>query len=245
MTASIHIGEYKLPFLRYQANVATGDLVLFIHGLGEVGPSSGAYLNRVLGPSSFAKHASQGYEYPFDIVAPQLAFWNHKDVKSLISHLAAKYSYKRIFITGLSGGGEVTWKMLSEDFTDIELKGIAPVSGHWKAGISIACSLRDKPVYSYHNRGDRTIPLASEQSLIDALKNCAGRTSSIEQFIYETSTHDAWTEAYKKGGSLEKIVLGIFSDAVPVKDPIADNYFDGEYVIFTTQTGKTLKIKPV
>lgn len=245
MKISSHILEHKLPFMLFEHEPnARRNLVISVHGAGEVGPSDGSALSRILNPSTFAKHAAT-YEFDFDIAAPQIMFWNHKDLTSFVNFMGIKYGYKKVFITGLSGGGEVTWKQLQESFTNIELVGIAPVAAHWKDGVGIACSLKDVPVFCYHNTGDPTIPYQNEVKLIDSIKLCSNRNYYPIMTPYTSNSHDAWTQAYKVGGDLHNRIRKIFGAVQPIEDQVVDSFYDGINLVFKTQSGKVVRVAPM
>jgi predicted peptidase len=244
MQISSHIQEHKLPFMLFEhLPNARKNLVISVHGKGEVGPSDGSALSRILSPNTFAKHAAT-YEFDFDIAAPQILYWNHKDLTSFVNFMGLKYGYKKVFITGLSGGGEVTWKQLQESFTGIELVGIAPVAAHWKEGIPIACSLKSVPTFCYHNTGDPTIPYANEVKLIDAIRACGPRDYYPVMTSYQSNSHDAWTAAYKVDGDLHNRIRKIFGAQVPIKDNVIECFHDGTNLVFKTQSGKTHFVAP-
>jgi predicted esterase len=245
MKISRHIGEHKFPFMHYETEVPNKNLVVVIHGLGEVGPSDGSTLTKTEQPNTYAKHASKGTEFPFNIVAPQLSGWNPVDMVNFVNHMARKYGYTKVFITGLSGGGELTWKMLDPVFTFIpEIVGIAPVAGKWREGVAKACTLRDIPIYVWHNIGDSIMPWSRERGgeelLVDALMKCTRKVYPITEII-PSSSHDAWTAAYAVGGKLQKFIEGLFGTPEVIKDEVISSYYDGVNLVFETKSGKIIK----
>lgn len=249
MKITKHIGEHKLPFMLYESMNKTTNILVFIHGLGETGPSDGTQLSEVEyhGPP---RHAAGGYEYPFDVVAPQLAVWKYEDVVDLINVLSFRYGYKKVFITGLSAGGELSWKSLQGKFRDIELVGIAPISAKWYDGLNLACSLADVPIDPWHNYNDPVMPYdrggRGEKYLIQAINNCPGRVNKIKfDHIYPGDSHDAWTNAYRIGSTLEDFINKSFGEYVPTpNEPITQMEFspDAGQIIFKTLGGRTLTL---
>jgi predicted peptidase len=245
MKISKSIGD-KFPYMHYQSETPNKNLVIVIHGLGEVGSADGSSLSRVEQPNTYAKHASNGVEFPFNIIAPQLAGWNPVDMVTFINQVSKKHGYTKVFITGLSGGGEITWKMLDPAYTFIpEIAGIAPVSGKWREGIAKACTLRDVPIYAWHNIGDTIMPWSKERGgeelLIDALMKCTNRKIKPITEIMASSSHDAWTKAYEVGGKLQKFIEGLFGNPEVIKDDVISSYYDGVNLVFETKSGKVIK----
>lgn len=241
MKISKHVGENKLPFMHYETESPSKNLVVVVHGLGEVGPSDGSSLYKVESINTYARHATKGIQFPFNIAAPQLAAWTPLDLVNFVNHMAKKYGYTKVFITGLSGGGEITWKMLDPIFAFApEIVGIAPVSGKWREGVVKACSLRDIPIYVWHHSGDTIMPWsklrAGEEQLVEALNKCQRKNYPLTE-ILPGSDHDAWTEAYQPGGKLQKFIENLFGTPVPIKDMVKSIYYDGEKMIFETESG--------
>ena len=93
MKISKSIGD-KFPYMHYQSETPNKNLVVVVHGLGEVGPADGSALSKVEQPNTYAKHASKGVEFPFNIIAPVavkshgrcLIRHIHSSRKSLVSH---------------------------------------------------------------------------------------------------------------------------------------------------------------
>lgn len=252
MKITKHVGEHKLPFMLYTGG--SNNLVMCLHGIGEKGPSNGSELHEVE-VHGFPKHARAGYEYQFDVCAPQLYSLRWEDVVDLCNTLAVKYSYQKVFITGLSSGGELTWKCLQGDFKNIKLVGIAPVSSKWYEGTELACSLPDIPIDVWHNKDDGKMPHnrgpKSEKVLMDLINACPGRKNKLSfEHIFAGDSHDAWTNAYRTGSPLEAFIFNCFGGVSEVITTPNESVTKIEYspdagqIIFETITGRKLTIKP-
>jgi predicted peptidase len=164
-------------------------LLLFLHGAGERGNN----LNDVKknGPP---KLIEDGKDFPFIIVSPQCppdSRWNTKALIVLIDDLIAKHRIdtNKIYVTGLSMGGNGTWRLATE-IAD-RLAAIIPICG-WSDVFDV-CSIGNLPVWAFHGAKDFIVPVSSSQVLIDRLKFCKGNAKLT---IYPEADHDSWTETY-------------------------------------------------
>lgn len=164
-------------------------LLLFLHGASERG--NDLNLVKKHGPT---KLIEQGKEFPFIVVSPQCPAnkrWNTKVLISLIDEIIEKYKIdeNKIYVTGLSMGGNGTWR-LAVEITD-RLAAIIPICG-WEDPFEI-CSIDKLPVWTFHGAKDLVVPLNSTQILVNRLKFCIG---NAELKIYPDAGHDSWTETY-------------------------------------------------
>ncbi|HTO94351.1 MAG TPA: PHB depolymerase family esterase, partial [Bacteroidota bacterium] len=102
-------------------------LVLFLHGAGERGTR--VELVKRHGPP---KLAAAGRQFPFILVSPQCPedeYWSVPVLKALLDRILATYRVdrSRIYLTGLSMGGNGTWRMAMA-YPDL-FAAIAPICG--------------------------------------------------------------------------------------------------------------------
>ncbi|NMB81308.1 MAG: phospholipase, partial [Ignavibacteria bacterium] len=102
-------------------------LLLFLHGAGERGDDLS--LVKKLGPP---KMIAEGKEFPFVVVSPQCPVnkrWDTKVLIALIDEIVAKYKIDedRIYVTGLSMGGNGTWRLATE--IPDRLAAVIPICG--------------------------------------------------------------------------------------------------------------------
>jgi len=125
----------KLPS-DYNATTTKYPLLVFLHGTGESGNMDGSQLSRIYNsagaggpayfiarnnfPESFA-HPVTGVAYKFIILSPQAPGWSTSanGLKCLINDMVAKYRVdtNRIYITGLSAGGQGVMDYVSHNNT--------------------------------------------------------------------------------------------------------------------------------
>ena len=164
-------------------------LVLFLHGAGERGSNIDSVKRH--GPP---KLVDQGKNFPFILVSPQCPSdetWSVRVLKSLLDDIRTRYSIdpSRIYVTGLSMGGFGTWK-LAMAYPD-QFAAIAPICG---GGDTSAVSvLKNTPVWAFHGKQDKVVPIERSESLVKALKDCGG---NVRFTVYPDVGHDSWTDTY-------------------------------------------------
>lgn len=189
----IYKEEVQLNYLLYlplnYSETGNYPLLLFLHGAGERG--NDLSLVKKNGPP---KLIEEGKDLPFVVVSPQCPAdkrWNTKALIALIDEIISRYriDQNRIYVTGLSMGGNGTWKLATE-IAD-RLAAIIPICG-WGDPFDI-CSIGNLPVWAFHGAKDLIVPLENSQALVDRLKYCNGNAQIT---VYPEAGHDSWTETY-------------------------------------------------
>lgn len=164
-------------------------LLIFLHGAGERGKD----LEKVKlhGPP---KLIESGTSFPFIVLSPQCpegTWWEVDRLIQLFETIIQKYyiDHERIYLTGLSMGGFGTWAWAIEQ--PETFAAIAPICGG--GDTSRVCVLKDLPVWVFHGRKDKVVPVERSESMVKALKECDGK---VKLTIYPEATHDSWTETY-------------------------------------------------
>jgi predicted peptidase len=183
-------------------------LVLFLHGAHARGDD----INRVkdLGPPMLVE---RGKDFPFILVSPQCPDgkrWNSLELSALLDEIENKYRVdkNRIYVTGLSLGGEGTWALAIAE--PDRFAAIAPVCGRSSSFYLDACSIKHLPIWVFHGAKDNVVSPSESQRIVDALKLCG---SNVIYTLYPETDHNAWTETYNNeelykwllNQSLEKI----------------------------------------
>jgi predicted peptidase len=164
-------------------------LLLFMHGIGE----RGADLNKVKahGPP---KLIEAGKPFPFVVVSPHCPdnqWWEPVSLSALLDEVVEKYKIDkdRVYVTGLSMGGFGTWSLAA--YSPQRFAAIVPICGGGDA--AAAKKLVHLPVWAFHGAKDKTVPIALDQKMVDALKQAGG---SVKFTVYPNGGHDVWTETY-------------------------------------------------
>lgn len=187
-------------------------VILFLHGMGELGDGSATQLPKVLvnGPPKLinqgnfpASFTVGGQTFSFIVISPQFINWpSPTDISSIIDYLVQHYRIdeNRIYLTGLSMGGGATWEYAGDNSVYASrLAAIIPVCGAswpepYRANMIAGASL---PVWATHNNGDGTVPVSYTNDYITNIQN-APIPSSVppKKSIFNASGHDAWSKTY-------------------------------------------------
>lgn len=163
-------------------------LILFLHGSGERGLDLD--LVRKHGPHRYW----EGKASPFLIVAPQCdpgSWWTPAALDDLLDEVEVKLRVDRdrIYLTGLSMGGFGAWTLASTH--PERFAAVVPICGGGDPGD--VAGLAHKPIWVFHGGKDPTVPLASSQEMVDALRRSGGEPRFT---VYPEAGHDSWTQAY-------------------------------------------------
>ena len=166
-------------------------LVLFLHGAGERGDD----LNFVKrhGPP---KLVEQGKDFPFILISPQCPLgqrWDALELSTLLDEVEKIYRVdeNRVYVTGLSMGGEGTWKLIMAE--PDRFAAAAPVCGRTGSSYLDACKLKNLPIWIFHGAMDDVVSLDESVRMVKALEKCG---NDVKFTVYPKANHNAWTETY-------------------------------------------------
>jgi predicted peptidase len=161
-------------------------LVIFLHGIGEIGTNVNELKN--VGLPKVVKGKQ------FVMLAPQCTanWWNSDVLQKFLNQVKTLYNIdiNRIYLTGLSMGGYGAWDWSEHQPT--QFAAVVPICGGGTT--SLACSLKNKPVWAFHNANDPTVNVKNSRDMVKAIKACGGKL--IKYTENSTGGHDAWTKAY-------------------------------------------------
>lgn len=210
--------EYLPP--DYATNTSrTYPVLIFLHGLGEMGNGSAADLEKVKanGPPKLIKNGStmcfnvNGTDECFIVISPQLSpsvgGWWPSLLQSFFNEiLTGSKNYRidktRVYLTGLSLGGEGVYMGIGQT-TDV-FAAAAVVAGFDNvSGCTI--SARKIPVWGFHGTSDATIPYATGLAQFNAIANCTSPAPAAELkwTSYPNVGHNAWDKAYTTDHSVQ------------------------------------------
>jgi predicted peptidase len=173
----------------YDALERNWPLLLFLHGKGESGDM--IELVKKHGPPMLIGH---GTKFPFIVISPQCPEehrWSIEVLDMVLTEMLEQYRVDtdRIYVTGLSMGGEATWK-LAIAYPD-RFAAIVPICG-W-TDPQFAPVIKKLPVWVFHGAKDDVVPLSESEDMVNALK---GLGSPVKFTVYPEANHDSWTETY-------------------------------------------------
>lgn len=171
-------------------------IVVFLHGAGEKGNDNQKQINnRANGAMVFAEQKSN----PCIFIAPQCpagnASWaspqQRQHVPLIVKTVCKEYRVdeNRIYITGLSLGGNGTWVQLA-DSPNLYAAAI-PICG-WGAGKYEG--FKNVPIWAFHAADDPTVKVNGTD---DAMKGVRAAGGNPIYTRYEKGGHASWVEAYK------------------------------------------------
>lgn len=182
-------------------------LLLFMHGMGDRGDN--VY---ILAKASPFKMIREKGPLPFVIVAPLLSgspdFFSFpgKYLEGVLDEVSKKYRIdeKRVYLTGLSLGGEAAFRFALEH--PEKIAAIASLSGvlalhvpeFYKTevqelnGIPLS-RLREVPAWQLHSANDTIVPLFLGQKLVD---DFARAGVNVRFTVIPDHDHDIWSDTY-------------------------------------------------
>lgn len=189
-----HRGRVRIRYLLYLPEAAAGrsqplPLVLFLHGAGERGSDIDAVKRH--GPPELVE---QGKKFPFILVSPlcpEGEAWSVPLLHALLDKIRASHRVdpSRLYLTGLSMGGNGVWRLAMA--IPEQVAALVPVCG-W-GDVSRVGLLKDIPVWVFHGKKDRVVPVERSEEMVRALKECGG---NVRFTTYPEAGHDSWTETY-------------------------------------------------
>ncbi len=205
-----NIGGYQqaLPAL-YDSTTKRYPLLVFIHGIGELGDGSTQLYNaanvgvaRLIKDKKFpANFVVNNKNYSFIVISPQIKKWDYttvaKDVNDMITFAIKKYRIDttRIYVSGLSMGGGYTWDYAGTYASRIA--AIAPICGASGPNDTKVKTIANAklPVWAFHNDDDGTVRFQQFKRLGKQDQCTAIPPMKAKLTLWPTGGHDAWTKA--------------------------------------------------
>jgi predicted peptidase len=192
---------------RYNERSDSFPLILFLHGLGQMGNGSSDLhyitfdgIGRLIHNGNFpVSFASGGRLFSFIVVSPQSNRTPiESDVKELLDHMTRTYRIdrSRVYLSGLSMGARVvtlTAAAYAEEFAAIvPIAGVAVGAGMQNTCKAIAEA--GLPVWELHNLDDPMAPVAQAQQFISGITGFNPRVKP-RFTVFDVYGHDAWITA--------------------------------------------------
>jgi len=191
-------------------------LIIFLHGIGEMGDGSQKSLQKVADnaipkliankqfPANFK--SPSGGTYQFVVLSPQFRGWPMPlDINVMINYALKHYKVDptRVYICGLSMGGGGDWDYSSS--YGKRVTAVVPICGasypSKQKGQAIAGD--NLAVWAFHNNSDPKVPSWYSVDYVRYINN-ANPKIKAKLTIFPVSGHDAWTKAtdphYRENG---------------------------------------------
>jgi predicted peptidase len=198
-------GFYKALPARYDSTDKKYPLLIFIHGIGELGNGT-TDLSKVLA-NAVPKLLSQkkfppqfsvgGQNYSFIVISPQFKAWPQpSDINDMVNWAVKnlRIDSSRIYVAGLSMGGGSTW-----DYGIAYANRIAamvPICGaSWPSKDQCGnIAKANLPVWAFHNQDDGTVGVDATVTTVNNI-NSFNPPTPAKKTIWPSGGHDAWSKA--------------------------------------------------
>lgn len=211
-TSAAAYGYYVYLPGGYSSTTAEYPVLIFLHGQGQRGDGTST-LNKVLdlGIPKLIKDGNWHPTHPMIVVSPQYPTdgpgnvnnWGggtSSRIKGFIEHVMATYRVnpKRIYLTGLSHGGNGVFDYLAQQVdTNNYLAAAAPVAC-W--GASSVDESRHTPIWVFVGANDGQNATTSKNFVMNYNAQTPAPTYRAKLTVYPGAGHDVWTRTYGLSG---------------------------------------------
>lgn len=188
-------------------------LLLFSHGIGECGDGSSTSLEKVwknglpklIQEQKFPKSFTvNGEQFSFIVISPQYSkTWvNGSDLDVFVKYVLDKYrvDVSRIYFTGLSMGGGVTWNYATAKAEyAAKLAAVVPVCGSNTPSVEKAQLLASQnlPIWALHNNDDKVVHVNNSINYVKWFNEYTPTPKPLARLtVFPSGGHDAWTKSY-------------------------------------------------
>jgi predicted peptidase len=202
---SIIGGYYEGLPVRYDSSSNEYPLLVFLHGIGELGNGSTDLpkmvktgIPRLLSKKQFPPSFNvNGEHFSFIVLSPQFQKRpDHADVNTFIEFALKEYriDVSRIYITGLSMGGGVTWEYGA--MCPGKVAAIVPMcGGSWPDPKLIGpMAANNLPVWAFHNADDKVVSVNATTGFVNGI-NALNPEVKARMTVWPNGGHDVWTKA--------------------------------------------------
>jgi predicted esterase len=165
-------------------------LVLFLHGAGD---GDTPELLRKWGPP---KEVKNGRDFPFIMAAPRSEpgpwmWWYAPRVAEFLDEMEKTYRVDkdRVYVTGLSMGGNGAWRM-AQEYPE-RIAAIAPFCG--RGEVALAPRMKNVPVWAFHGEKDTDSPVEWSRDMVAALEATGAKPKLT---VFPDKAHQCWDDVY-------------------------------------------------
>lgn len=170
--------------------------IIFLHGSGERGLGTETDIQKVKKaglPKNLSKNLS------FIVICPQTNKWSWKgDVIPFVKEVlqvSMSIDQDRVYLTGLSMGGEGTWQAASDPLNSPNLfAAIAPICGRANREEGKTVGTRQIPTWAFHGDRDTAIEIEGD---INPILGYRSVNKALRITVYEDIGHNCWDRAYR------------------------------------------------
>jgi predicted peptidase len=185
----------------YEKSPVNYPTLVFLHGIGECGNSAkdAASLELVLvhGPPHMVDIGEWDPPCPMIVASPQTLVeeWQPEKVDEFIRYITDNYpvNEKRIYITGLSMGGDGVFSYISKMGEKSLVAAAVAICGE---GDAEAAENAAVPIWIFHGELDEDVPLQTAKDMVEGFI----RAPEVKLTVYPDIEHGAWSETYSSEG---------------------------------------------
>lgn len=215
-------GFYEYLPVNYSSSTTNFPLIIYCSGAGSFGNGTASqlakllteggiptYINNNQFPSSFTVN---GQTSSFIVISPQFVAWpGPADVESVLNYIISsgyKADQSRIYLTGLSAGGDVTFKYPNTSLSRSKrLAAIAPVaaynSPYTDTGAHYIASA-NLPVWALHSNDDQSSPVSWSQNFVNKINSynppVPAKITRFSGVTHVNSGFYVYTPSFRDGG---------------------------------------------
>jgi dienelactone hydrolase len=196
---------------------ATYPLILFTTGIGEFGNGRSELPNvlkhalpQYIDIGAFPKSFTVGGQtHRFIVITPQFVKNPRPtaaDMETVLNYIIAHYKVNtsRIYITGLSYGGGLSWAYTGASSKNAKrIAAIVPVASPVPVGgdeeiyaRSRVIAANNVPVWATHNRYDPSDPVSTTIKYTDYINEAPAPDPLAKRTLFNAAHHNAWTRTY-------------------------------------------------
>ncbi|WP_340152605.1 hypothetical protein [uncultured Marivirga sp.] len=166
--------------------------IIFMGGNGETANQGAINLIR---NGSLPQFLDKGNDVPMYVFSPQHIKnnWNIHMINEMVDEAIENCPIdpKRVYMTGISGGGFASWNY-GVEYPE-RIAAMVPISGGGNS--NKACELKDVPIWAFHNETDGIVGSNGSKSMVNAVNACPPEIEA-ELILFEDNGHNAWRRVY-------------------------------------------------
>lgn len=166
--------------------------IIFMGGNGETANQGEINLIR---NGSLPQYLDKGNDIEMYVFSPQHVKnnWNIHMINEMVDEALENYPIdpKRVYMTGISGGGFASWNY-GVEYPE-RIAAMVPISGGGNS--NKACELKDVPIWAFHNETDGIVSSNGSKNMVNAVNACPPEIEA-ELILFEDNGHNAWRRVY-------------------------------------------------
>ncbi len=197
-----------LPADYYSNPTKKYPMIVMLHGQSERGNgTTQLWMAAKAGPSYEAEYNGKFCidGECFIVISPQLAagswtasaqagFWDY-----ILNQRGLRYDPDRIYLTGLSLGGNGVWNWITSDYPGADKIAAATINAGWgNTGLAYKVNQRGTSTWGFHGTADPVIAYNNGKGMSDAVKNSSNPHGAEHRWTgFANQGHNIWWMTYR------------------------------------------------